>query len=311
MKVEMMFAGRICGGREIPNGNKEPCCRKISSGYSQGRICGGRKTPNGNKVPCCRKISSGYSQGRICGGLNPNWNEYHRACKIAQLLKVASVEVERSPMGTRCHAAARSAQATVKVLSHTRFCLAPTGGGHGHRQILVAFSGCVPLLIGDYVLQPFEPELDWTRFSVTVAQADIPQLHDILGAVTDEQHTAMKRNLRCAGEHLSFSSFIGGFKWEDGRYDAYETVMEILRVRLLYPDAKPGEFSKLDKDFAAFMECRLPSASKEPDHLCSLSEYDGKPCLKCINSHHGFVPGGVMCCSAPDPALTSCHRPWA
>lgn len=33
-------------------------------------------------------------------------------------------------------------------LSRTRFCLAPTGGGHGHRQILVAFSGCVPLLIG-------------------------------------------------------------------------------------------------------------------------------------------------------------------
>ena len=34
-------------------------------------------------------------------------------------------------------------------LARTRFCLAPTGGGHGHRQILVAFSGCVPLLIGE------------------------------------------------------------------------------------------------------------------------------------------------------------------
>lgn len=34
-------------------------------------------------------------------------------------------------------------------LARTRFCLAPTGGGHGHRQILVAFSGCTPLLIGE------------------------------------------------------------------------------------------------------------------------------------------------------------------
>lgn len=43
-------------------------------------------------------------------------------------------------------------------------------GGHGHRQVLAVFSGCVPLCIGDYVLQPFEPELDWTRFSLSLPQ---------------------------------------------------------------------------------------------------------------------------------------------
>ncbi len=55
-------------------------------------------------------------------------------------------------------------------LERTRFCLSPTGGGHGHRQILVAFSGCVPLVISDHVLQPFEPALHWSRFALTLPQ---------------------------------------------------------------------------------------------------------------------------------------------
>ena len=39
--------------------------------------------------------------------------------------------------------------------------------------------------------QPFEPELDWRKFSVTLPQSAIPSLHTVLGRVTDEQHAAM------------------------------------------------------------------------------------------------------------------------
>eukprot|EP00798_Chlamydomonas_sp_ICE-L_P016902 gene16902-23179_t len=39
-KLEMMFAGRICGGREAPNATKDPVCEHIkinvNNGYSQG-----------------------------------------------------------------------------------------------------------------------------------------------------------------------------------------------------------------------------------------------------------------------------------
>lgn len=31
----------------------------------------------------------------------------------------------------------------------TRFCLAPPGGGHGYRQVLVSMLGCVPVVIGE------------------------------------------------------------------------------------------------------------------------------------------------------------------
>ena len=48
------------------------------------------------------------------------------------------------------HPAIHHPPSSLQDLARTRFCLAPTGGGHGHRQILVTFSGCVPLLIGEF-----------------------------------------------------------------------------------------------------------------------------------------------------------------
>jgi hypothetical protein len=34
------------------------------------------------------------------------------------------------------------------ALTYTKFCLAPLGGGHGQRQIIVSFMGCIPVTIG-------------------------------------------------------------------------------------------------------------------------------------------------------------------
>ena len=51
-------------------------------------------------------------------------------------------------------------------------------------------SVCAPS--GDHVLQPFEPELDWSQFSVSVPQSDIPRLHEVLAGVDDQTHTAMQ-----------------------------------------------------------------------------------------------------------------------
>ena len=42
--------------------------------------------------------------------------------------------------------------------------------------------GCVPVTVTDGVHQPFEPEINWPEFSLHVAEADIPKLHDKLAA---------------------------------------------------------------------------------------------------------------------------------
>lgn len=34
--IEVLFAGRICGGREVPDSTRWPNCRPINVGYSQG-----------------------------------------------------------------------------------------------------------------------------------------------------------------------------------------------------------------------------------------------------------------------------------
>ena len=58
--------------------------------------------------------------------------------------------------------------------------------------------------------QPFEPELDWRKFSVTVPQSDIPRLHEILAEVTNEQHAAMQVRMRVLHvRHLGSTQLLG------------------------------------------------------------------------------------------------------
>ena len=67
-------------------------------------------------------------------------------------------------------------------------------------QVLVARFGCIPVPITDFVLQPFEPELDWHTFSVPVAEADVPTLHETLAAISDAKLAQMQvRGHHCWG----------------------------------------------------------------------------------------------------------------
>jgi len=300
--LHLLFAGRICGDNRLPKEGVWPNCGKRSAGYSAG---------------IRQKVHYHYSQ-------RPGY----------------SISVHNEHY--------------VHDLERARFCLAPPGGGFGHRQVLVTFSGCVPLVIGDHMYQPYEPQIDWPSFSVRVAQTDIPHLHEVLEGMSEQKYAALKARLRCAAQHLMYSTFVGGFMQEDGRYDAFETLMWILRMRLKYPEAPPEQYRQLDREFAHFLECRLSPAQEESGSsstvsngggemtmltknkkdatnegpskrvvetkesgqrgaqlpLCSLSRYDAAEasCHSCFLRHHHFVPGGAICCGAPN--LASCHRPW-
>ena len=37
---------------------------------------------------------------------------------------------------------------------------------------------------GDFVYQPFEPELDWSSFSVALPESEVPTMHVELGAMS-------------------------------------------------------------------------------------------------------------------------------
>ncbi len=54
----------------------------------------------------------------------------------------------------------------------------------------------------DGVHQPFEPEISWRPWSVPVAEADIPRLHEVLAAIGPSQLADMQARLHCAGQHM-------------------------------------------------------------------------------------------------------------
>jgi hypothetical protein len=74
----------------------------------------------------------------------------------------------------------------------SKFCLAPPGGGWGKRGVLAALMGCVPVVIGDWQYQPWEPHIPWDSYSVRLAEADIPRLPGILAAVSEEEVEAKR-----------------------------------------------------------------------------------------------------------------------
>jgi hypothetical protein len=41
-------------------------------------------------------------------------------------------------------------------------------------------------------VQPFEPELPWPEFSVTVKEADVPRMHEILAAISPDKIKEMQ-----------------------------------------------------------------------------------------------------------------------
>ncbi|KXZ45291.1 hypothetical protein GPECTOR_56g387 [Gonium pectorale] len=143
-------------------------------------------------------------------------------------------------------------------LARSQFCLAPPGAGHGQRQIQALFMGCLPVTIADHVAEPFEPSVSWDDWGLRVAERDIPRLHELLDAVTPEQRQAKRARMYCAAQHMLYSSITGSVMGEDGRYDAFESTLEVLRVKALHPTAPPQDYRRLDPDFDAFMDCRDP-----------------------------------------------------
>ncbi|EFJ44782.1 acetylglucosaminyltransferase [Volvox carteri f. nagariensis] len=258
--------------------------------FFAGRICGDRDLPDPKTGKC-----------------GPGHEDYSFGVRQAVYLQHRNVKGFRIVAWTSTY---------LEDISSHKFCLAPVGGGHGKRNILVAFMGCLPVLIGDHVLQPFEPEIDWSRFSISVPEADIPDLPRILANVPASEVASKQKRLRCAAQHMFYSSTLGAILGEDGRYDAFETLMEILRVRKEHPDVPPEKYQKVDQRFRKFINCDLDD-EVNPVPLCTQGKemqlVDRKSCKDCrrkdgtSNSFFNSA-GGMLCCEDHD--MTKCPRGW-
>ncbi|PNW83252.1 hypothetical protein CHLRE_05g233450v5 [Chlamydomonas reinhardtii] len=273
------------------NPKVKPMERNITF-YFAGKICGDNKDPKSDTSawPICQTPTNPlYSAGM------------RQAVYFHHSKRPGYVIVPRS-------------RTYVADMSSARFCLAPTGGGHGKRQVLVARFGCVPVPVTDWVLQPYEPELDWAAFSVPVAEADVPRMHEILAAINDTALARMQRAVACASKHLWWSSMWGGLFGDDGRYDAFATLMEILRVRAAHPGTPPERYRLVDERFRRFADCELDDEPPAGVRLCTYG-YDRDlvrlaPTPYCGWREYGKwgIPGGAICEGADN--IAQCPRPW-
>eukprot|EP00897_Mesotaenium_endlicherianum_P001025 jgi/Mesen1/10923/ME000095S10258 len=138
-------------------------------------------------------------------------------------------------------------------MARSIFCLAPAGFGWGMRTTQALQMGCIPVIIQPNVTQPFEGELlDWSKFSVKLEMDDIPRLEQILRAFSAEDIERKRAAMRKVWMRFVWTSPSYNplhlqpelLQTSDVRKlaqgDAFQSVMEILRLRLLLKEKYMG-----------------------------------------------------------------------
>ncbi|KAK3035785.1 hypothetical protein RJ639_034601, partial [Escallonia herrerae] len=74
--------------------------------------------------------------------------------------------------------------------------------------------GCVPVLISNYYDLPLANVLDWSKFSITIHEADIVFLKRILLAVPGPTYSSMYQNLEIVRKHFAWNT-------NPGNYDSF------------------------------------------------------------------------------------------
>ncbi|KAK2965140.1 hypothetical protein RJ640_005303 [Escallonia rubra] len=74
--------------------------------------------------------------------------------------------------------------------------------------------GCIPVLISNYYDLPLANVLDWSKFSITIHEADVVFLKRILLAVPGPMYLSMYQNLEIVRKHFAWNT-------NPGNYDSF------------------------------------------------------------------------------------------
>ena len=93
-----------------------------------------------------------------------------------------------------------------KRMRAATFCGAFPGDGWSGGISSAIFAGCVPLIISDGIELPFENVLDYSLFSLRVAEADIPRLPALLRAIPPRRIAELQRGVRAVRSRFGYAS---------------------------------------------------------------------------------------------------------
>ena len=90
---------------------------------------------------------------------------------------------------------------------HSVFCLAPAGFAPWSRRLYeVMIEGCIPIIIADDIVLPFQDQLEWNAFSVTVAEKVVKEgrLKKVLESIAKEKIVELQRVLMSVKESIVY-----------------------------------------------------------------------------------------------------------
>jgi len=91
------------------------------------------------------------------------------------------------------------------AVANSRFCLCPRGvAGWAPRLIDAIYLGCIPVLISDYTIYPFQDLIDYSRFAVFVRESEVPLMEDIIDAISPETEREMRVALGIVRDSLLY-----------------------------------------------------------------------------------------------------------
>ncbi|XP_048138578.1 probable glycosyltransferase At5g03795 [Rhodamnia argentea] len=113
------------------------------------------------------------------------------------------------------------------MMRKSKFCICPSGYEVASPRVVEAiYTGCVPVLISDHYVPPFNDILNWRSFSVEVPVREIPNLKRILGSISSRQYIRMQRRVVQVRRHFEVHS-------PPKRYDVFHMILHSVWLRRL------------------------------------------------------------------------------
>ncbi|PQQ03533.1 hypothetical protein Pyn_31309 [Prunus yedoensis var. nudiflora] len=141
--------------------------------------------------------------GRVRPTLLKHWQDKHEDMKIYGPLPL---RVSRK-------------MSYIQHMKSSKFCICPMGYEVNSPRIIESiYYECVPVIIADNFPPPLSDVLDWSKFSVAVAEKDIPKLREILVAIPMRRYLTMQINVKMVQKH---------FLWNPRpiRYDLFHMIL--------------------------------------------------------------------------------------